>query len=114
MRISDWSSDGFSSDLPAGTFTPSAFLDTVPVDVHDALKARLQNDKSRVTTKGREGDYIKTLYDQRFDYVVTNFNEDRFILDHLLLSTLDRKSVVWGKRVSVIVDLGGVRLIKKK
>src|SRR3546814_12223636 len=27
---------------------------------------------------------------------------------------LDRKSVVWGKRVSVRVDLGGRRIIKKK
>lgn len=49
------------------TFIPSAFLDTVPEDVHNTLKARLLNDKGRVTVKGREGDYIKTLYDQRFD-----------------------------------------------
>lgn len=70
------------------TFIPSAFLDTVPEDVHNTLKARLLNDKGRVTVKGREGDYIKTLYDQRFDYVVSNFNEDRFILDHPLTATL--------------------------
>src|SRR3546814_16702353 len=33
----------------------------------------------------------------------------------VLLSTIrDRKSVVWGKRVSVSVELGGRRYIKKK
>lgn len=74
----------------AETFTPSAFLDTVPVEVHDALRARLLKDKAKVRAKGREGDYIKSLYDQRFDYVVSNFNEDRFILDHPLTSTLRR------------------------
>src|SRR3546814_15145677 len=36
----------------------------------------------------------------------------RFILD-LPESFGDRKSVVWGKSVSVRVDLGGLRLIKK-
>src|SRR3546814_18266797 len=32
----------------------------------------------------------------------------------LLLGAVDRKSVVWGKSVSVRVDLGGRRLIPKK
>src|SRR3546814_4802780 len=30
------------------------------------------------------------------------------------IPTIDRKSVVWGKSVSVRVDLGGRRIIKKK
>src|SRR3546814_14074012 len=33
---------------------------------------------------------------------------------HLLTPVLDRKSVVYGQRVSVLVDLGGPRILKKK
>src|SRR3546814_19504201 len=37
-----------------------------------------------------------------------------FVLIFALLYMADRKSVVWGKSVSVRVDLGGSRLVKKK
>ena len=71
-------------------FTPSAFLDTIPVEVHEQLKQRLSADKAKVTAKGKHGDYIKSLYDHRFDYVVDSFNEDYFIVDHPLTSMLRR------------------------
>lgn len=70
------------------TFIPSPFQDTIPSHIYDRLKKRLEVDKTNVTTKGKEGNYIKSLYDQRFEYVVNSFNDDYFILDHPLTSTL--------------------------
>src|SRR3546814_18356483 len=37
-----------------------------------------------------------------------------FSASRTVTSSLDRKSVVWGKSVSVRVDLGGRRIIKKR
>src|SRR3546814_19404569 len=43
------------------------------------------------------------------------FTTDAVYLRGLVgVHTLDRKSVVWGKSVSVRIDLGGRRIIKKK
>ena len=72
------------------TFKPSPLLDTIPVEVHERLTQRLIVDKARVTAKGKQGDYIKSLYDHRFEYVVDGFNEDYFIADHPLTSMLRR------------------------
>ena len=70
------------------TYTPSTFHDTIPSEIYRGLKNRLAADKAKVTAKGKEGEYIKSLYDQRFEYVVSNFNEDFFILNHPLTNTL--------------------------
>src|SRR3546814_15110223 len=108
MRISDWSSDVCSSDLsrPAveqraaqiggdgivgeGTMRPC-------VDVDPRRRGRVHragaHDARRHASVGRIGDRRPT--------------DDRALGD-------DRKSVEWGKRVSVRVDLGGRRIIKKK
>src|SRR3546814_17264782 len=50
------------------------------------------------------------------NYASTNLNLELGITDDApdVLMTFDRKSVVQGKSVSVRVDLGGRRLIKKK
>src|SRR5687768_3475380 len=69
-------------------YTPSTFQDTIPSEIYRGLKNRLEADKAKVTTKGKQGEYIKSLYDQRFEYVVNNFNEDLFILNHPLTNTL--------------------------
>src|SRR5688572_7262856 len=70
------------------SFTPSAFQDTIPADIYNGLKKRLAEDKAKVTIKGKEANYIKSLYDQRFEYVVKSFNEDYFMLDHPLTCSL--------------------------
>src|SRR3546814_14771433 len=90
MRISDWSSDVCSSDLD---------------------RAQCRGDVLAVLG----GDH----HAQRIDDPVTR---ERVDLEpqlvgrqHLLaLHREDRKSDVWGKSVSVRVDLGGRRIIKKK
>src|SRR3546814_17500401 len=84
MRISDWSSDVCSSDLRK----PVALLN---VDgYYDGLLSFLDHTV-------REA-FVKTMY------------RDALIVER----GIDRKSVVEGKSVSVRVDLGGRRIIKKK
>jgi|GEM_PF-2095182 hypothetical protein len=72
------------------SFIPSQLLDTIPEEIHEKLKARLVADKSRVSGPKKESDYIKTLYEQRFEYVVNAFNEGYFMVDHSLTYTLRR------------------------
>src|SRR3546814_19091128 len=87
MRISDWSSDVCSSDL------------RVKVTHVDVL-VRQTVGRVEVVGVGAEGDMAPV----RRDRDVSGGNRD---------SSRDRKSVVSGKSVSVRVDLGGRRLIKK-
>src|SRR3546814_13495534 len=98
MRISDWSSDVCSSDLFE--------------EFEDALALATQQWKKR----GRIEKII--LYDSyaRGDWVdephtAKGYRSD---FDLLIIVNEDRKSVVSGKSVSVRVDLGGSRIIKKK
>src|SRR3546814_20672246 len=88
MRISDWSSDVCSSDLIRGPIQP----------VRDVLcAARRPKDPPRRAFRCAE---IGT----RLGAAQATDRGRR----------LDRKSVVEGKSVSVRVDLGGRRIIKKK
>src|SRR3546814_12881673 len=90
MRISDWSSDVCSSDLPP------------PLkDTQSALLCAAAHRHSRATSGGADG-----LGDVALPA--------RQILSRDPRLRGDRKRVVWGKRVSVRVNLGGRRIIKKK
>src|SRR3546814_19232732 len=86
MRISDWSSDVCSSDLLAGAARLSSRRPCPPPDGGSAAAAaeRAQRADPRRDRVGR------------------------------LSRSGDRKSVVQGKSVSVRVDLGGRRILKKK
>src|SRR3546814_15173602 len=88
MRISDWSSDVCSSDLHPPSCSRRCHCG------RDGLRSRWPNDWGR-SWSGRKG--ASTLRPRRRP-----------------ARTEDRKSVVSGKRVSVRVDLGGRRIIKKK
>src|SRR3546814_12977470 len=102
MRISDWSSDVCSSDLFRSI--PSAMPN---------LRSYSCRAKSTYATHcfvqflnlGEAGALDGCGDDLR--YAVAAFDGERFV-------SIDRKSVVLGKGVSVRVDLGGRRLIKKK
>src|SRR3546814_21197439 len=84
MRISDWSSDVCSSDLCGGR--QSEYRE----------KSRPPDCQGRDFRSGLQGDARSRAADHRRRRVQG-----------------DRKSVVQGKRVTVRVDLGGRRIIKK-
>src|SRR3546814_13444817 len=104
MRISDWSSDVCSSDL-----RPRAHQDhrgdhcrapPVAVGIAAEIPAAERTDQE---ARGIDGGDVEKLRG-----VVAAREEGRGEIEG------DRKSVVEGKSVSVRVDLGGRRIIKKK
>src|SRR3546814_18697248 len=90
MRMSDWSSDVCSSDLKS-SFSPYFFGFSFPA-IH--LRASMRS--------------CERLMASPFS---THFSSSPTLRS---IQSLDRKSVVEGKSVSVRVDLGGRRLINKK
>src|SRR3546814_17749375 len=98
MRISDWSSDVCSSDLGEGWHLPPAEAmacgcAVVSTDIPGVFDYALEGTTALLAPPGDSA----TLADRLTE-----------LLDE------DRKSVVSGKSVSVRVDLGGSRIIKKK
>src|SRR3546814_12926672 len=120
MRISDWSSDVCSSDLV--------------VDGEDWIALRLYigaggECKCRISAVGTGADAIRGRACGTEQIIVVSINEfgiataedvdvvarnQRGLCGRNASVNRDRKSVVWGKRVSVRVDLGGRSIIKKK
>src|SRR3546814_4785801 len=100
MRISDWSSDVCSSDLPLNC-TVHVTDGTCEVWMGTQVQTRAQ--RTAAEAAGLPVERV-TLH----NYMLGGAFGRRLDTD------LDRKSVVQGKSVSVRVDLGGCRLIKKK
>src|SRR3546814_20281325 len=100
MRISDWSSDVCSSDLAQC----SRFM----------LRRRVSAGGKDKINRRNSGAYI----DANEEDALSAMDAEGEILSHDAalhnLDARDRKSVVSGKSVSVRVDLGGRRIIKKK
>src|SRR3546814_17043378 len=119
MRISDWSSDVCSSELPIAS--PSSpyrsrptMLDPNPsVADLDALLDRHRNDDAAMEKIVRG--YLRcAIYSYQAQSAPScDFGQvgERF---GNVACGIDRKSVVLGKGVSVRVDIGGWRNIKKK
>src|SRR3546814_17964338 len=109
MRISDWSSDVCSSDEQAQSAlpwwrrrprpSPSAERPMAHMAAFRTGAAMFRAWRPIGSEQSRAARLIKLPLRSEADHVV----------DHP-----DRKSVVSGKRVSVRVDLGGRRIIKKK
>src|SRR3546814_21058037 len=101
MRISDWSSDVCSSDLLVQNFIVylASFLAT---DDGSSPHCRHSLERQRLPAKDvgkyREWNYLL------WDSCTNNWRTTK----------PDRKSVVYGKSVSVRVDIGGRSIIKKK
>src|SRR3546814_18663893 len=105
MRISDWSSDVCSSDLRhAPPHAPCR---------QASGRARGEAVRRPGSASGHAQHRMVALPRRVFQRCgdIAGF-EQRIVLQYLL--TADRKSVVSGKSVSVRVDLGGRRIIKKK
>src|SRR3546814_18966853 len=121
MRISDWSSDVCSSDLIALDIgSSSAALDS-RIREGSHLWIDWQSDDVFYSVKGQMYAYDLLLRELRQDF--SNVIRDRELggdWDQMMssfseaASLQDRKSVVWGKSVSVRVELGGRLSIKKK
>src|SRR3546814_19665482 len=105
MRISDWSSDVCSSDL----------LAIVAVVAYQVFGRYVLND---TPTWAESLALVLVLYVTMLGAAVGVRDAGHIGLESVLAMLLpqrqDRKSVVEGKSVSVRVDLGGRRIIKKK
>src|SRR3546814_17371418 len=105
MRISDWSSDVCSSDLLLLKQLP--LVGEVLLELLHPLTLAIQllRDLGGFAAVGIEGLGI---------LIKLGLPGVELMLARFCFRTLDRKSVVWGKGVSVRVDFGGGRIIKKK
>src|SRR3546814_13191067 len=101
MRISDWSSDVCSSDLLAAGLVVIVVLVVQPFRQH--LAGGRQH--AAVAERGERRAGVEQAGGLQFLHARQGV--ERFQAE-------DRKSVVSGKSVSVRVDLGGRRIIKKK
>src|SRR3546814_17089407 len=100
MRISDWSSDVCSSDLDGSEYTGNYDLGVAGLRRFHRPRLEL------LASAGADVLAIETL---------PCLAEVEAVLSELdRLGGVDRKRVVWGKRVSVRVGHGGCGLIKKK
>src|SRR3546814_20885295 len=110
MRIIDLSSDVCSSDLGSGTIGASGSAawsgdrDCAGHDLGLLVHRRVGDGRAR----DKIVDAVN-LHDQSDD-----LGQDGRCADFQALQVGDRKSVVEGKSVSVRVDLGGRRILKKK
>src|SRR3546814_11028657 len=100
MRISDWSSDVCSSDLGIKV--------RITVKAADEAAAQRMLAAEEALVRGLLGDVIFGIDEQSMETVVI----EQLRREGRTLAA--RKSVVSGKSVSVRVDLGGRRFIKKK
>src|SRR3546814_16486393 len=101
MRISDWSSDGCSSDLTQGWLRLPALI---PRDSALALDERFDEIAERLRqTGGGPND----------PYFTHEVYHSQHRISHDPAMAEDGKRVVWGKSVSVRVDLGGRGVISK-
>src|SRR3546814_11948468 len=102
MRISDWSSDVCSSDLVYhvlhGSLSPIRHIG--PSELH------LANLLPRLKPENNDGVKVTEVI------LATNPTTEGEATANYI--SRDRKSVVSGKSVSVRVDIGGRRIIKKK
>src|SRR3546814_14254116 len=101
MRISDWSSDVCASDL---SLLRHAFF--------EAAEAQAVDDEGGDRGRDRPEREVQRLDDIAIAFEHALHQQDRADGEEAVLA--DRKSVVEGKSVSVRVDHGGRRIIKKQ
>src|SRR3546814_11146288 len=101
MRISDWSSDVCSSDLDLSVSLATSVLWALTLGYLVLVRAAFQAHR-----KAHIGEGTRPTRDEVKEEIRAHGGGT--------LSWIDRKSVVWGKSVSVRVDLVGRRIIKKK
>src|SRR3546814_19136093 len=114
MRISDWSSDVCSSDLssqyPNKIFTVLDFRGDATT-LSDAALARRRSDAEK-DAKDRVDALLKRVQAKQYA-PATMTSEERRSYDMFADVPGDRMSVAEGQSVSVCVEIGGSRFIKK-
>src|SRR3546814_16767372 len=110
MRISDWSSDVCSSDLGCSVHYVSEEVDGGPIIGQAAVPVLPEDDADSLAARVLRAEH--RLYPACLRLVAEG--RARLADGKVPLAAPDRKSVVTGKSVSVRVDLGGRRIIKKK
>src|SRR3546814_15505509 len=118
MRSSDWSSDVCSSDLPEAGFLAAEYFITGVASLLGQLRAAGDAPSLRLYI-GDARDLLDCLPDGVLDRIFILFpdpwpkrrHHKRRLIQN---ATVDRKSVVKGKSVSVRLHLGGSRITKKK
>src|SRR3546814_18716618 len=110
MRISDWSSDVCSSDLEFGIIACIAIAILYLAIIVRVLVRLLDEQDSFLILA------VTALIAQLGGQAIINMAVNTQLIPStgMTLPFIDRKSVVLGKSVSVRVDLGGRRNIKKK
>src|SRR3546814_20420665 len=118
MRISDWSSDFCSSDLLeilVAIFAAHRDAQVLhEIDVERPVEVEIDHRLPRRHAAGVEPLWAIRAADRGVEAVDHPVIELVRSVDDRQVGVPDRKSVVEGKSVSVRVDLGGRRLIKKK
>src|SRR3546814_15991567 len=114
MRISDWSSDVCSSDLIQADADKRALAKVERAIA--GIIAAIEDGLYQPTMKARmaELEREKTQITARLAEATADVPDVHPGLAEIYKRKVDRKSVVVGKSVSVRVDLGGRRIIKKK
>src|SRR3546814_15800521 len=112
MRISDWSSDVCSSDLRTDERPRGA-------DLHERQVAGRSEAGVKASVKAATIELVEHIADIQLQIGLVAHSQwskakTRIQIDQRIGRRLERKSVVKGKSVSVGVDLGGRRHIKKK
>src|SRR3546814_15387133 len=100
------------SEMAGGAFSSKARLETTPA--RDRQRRYLASHRYEVEP-GRElheppGGALRLV----LEVALSLLERGSWTLPSWPVEQADRKSVVWGKSVSVSVDLGGGRLLKKK
>src|SRR3546814_12065755 len=106
MRISDWSSDVCSSDLIRSGVNMAMRMMGEQFVTGETIAEALKR------ARAQEARGFTYSYDMLGEAAMTMADAERYYRDYD--AAIDRKSDVSGKGVSVRVDLGGRRIIKKK
>src|SRR3546814_12606837 len=107
MRISDWSSDVCSSDLRASGLKTAVCGFFAILRASDRIAPRAKASEGNCEAAGFSSTACVTSPGVTLLHIIRNRQAGRIV-------HRDRKSVGKGESVSVRVDLGGRRLIKKK
>src|SRR3546814_17754275 len=103
MRISDWSSDVCSSDLLTSRRV------NAQVDLKPKRGFLLPRNAAQYRSRNCGDEHRQDIFQQ-----TVSGQLEQSALAQLILTPIDRKSVVEGKSGAVRVDIGGRRIIKKK